>query len=109
MQQKLKQAVSISRGVDWNLCACLVKFPPDIVTPEELNRKTGSVNCIRTGIMWLFVFAGAMVLSCTSGLSLSKRNVVFVVSAARVPYILRTLFPGSVTVTTAMLEMFPRM
>jgi hypothetical protein len=36
-----------------------------------------------------------------------KRNVVFVVSAARVPYILRTLFPGSVTVTTAMLEMFP--
>jgi hypothetical protein len=174
MQQKLKQAVSISRGVDWNLCACLVKFPPDIVTPEELNRKTGSVNCIRTGIMWLFVFAGAMVLSCTSGLSLSdtetegvrivlskeketkskhtlymrkvmkdqmmfqdnveaknrpfspsnfflpssgkihrilehipKRNVVFVVSAARVPYILRTLFPGSATVTTAMLEMFP--
>jgi hypothetical protein len=71
MQQKLKQAVSISRGVDWNLWACLVKFPPDIVTPEELNRKTGSVNCIRTGIMWLFVFAGAMVLSCTSGLSLS--------------------------------------
>lgn len=71
MQQKLKEAVSISRGVDWTLCACLIKFPPDIVTREELNRKTCSVNCIRTGIMWLFVFAGAMVLSCTSGLSLS--------------------------------------
>jgi hypothetical protein len=36
-----------------------------------------------------------------------KRNVVFVVSAIRAPYTLCTLLPGSDTVTTAGLEVFP--
>lgn len=54
-------------------CTCLAKVPPETVTFEDVNIKTGSVNCTTTGTTWLFVFALEVVLSCTCGLSISDK------------------------------------